>query len=285
MFGMLGIFSDFEREMIVARVNVGLARAKDAIARDGHFTSKAGKKRKRLGRPNADPKKVEAARRELANGIDILRGFERTEAEGDSRMSQRILIGVLSAATIAALSVADAVASLSSVWVIQDNTRPPEAPRVVAQTDKTQVIEAQRFENNRVPASVRQLLSKSERLELLSLDPHHWEGEGPRFHRYRILGSTTLTGDAANRLVSALEESASEPMFGPANCFLPRHGLRIMADRSRVDLVICFQCNSARVYVERDGQEPVEDYYLPGHSAQTALNKMLTDAGVPLPTR
>jgi hypothetical protein len=39
------------------------------------------------------------------------------------------------------------------------------------------------------------------------------------------------------------------------------------------------------VYVERDGQEPVEDYYLPGHSAQTALNKMLTDAGVPLPTR
>src|SRR5262245_2040310 len=36
-FGMLGIFSEFEREMIVARVNAGLARARDAIARDGHF--------------------------------------------------------------------------------------------------------------------------------------------------------------------------------------------------------------------------------------------------------
>jgi hypothetical protein len=89
-------------------------------------------------------------------------------------MSQRILIGVLSAATIAALSAADAVASLSSAWVIHDDTRPPEALRVVAQTGKTQVIEAQRFENNRVPASVRQLLSKSGRLELLSLDPHYW---------------------------------------------------------------------------------------------------------------
>jgi DNA invertase Pin-like site-specific DNA recombinase len=32
MFGMLGIFSEFEREMIVARVNAGLARARDTIA-------------------------------------------------------------------------------------------------------------------------------------------------------------------------------------------------------------------------------------------------------------
>jgi DNA invertase Pin-like site-specific DNA recombinase len=43
MFGMLGIFSEFEREMIVARVNAGLARAKEAIARNGEFRSKAGK--------------------------------------------------------------------------------------------------------------------------------------------------------------------------------------------------------------------------------------------------
>jgi len=73
MFGTLGIFSEFEREMIVARVNAGLARAKDAIARDGHCTSKAGKVRKRLGRPNADPKKLEAARRELANGMGVIK--------------------------------------------------------------------------------------------------------------------------------------------------------------------------------------------------------------------
>ena len=73
MFGMLGIFSEFEREMIVARVNAGLARAREAIARDGHFTSKAGKIRKRLGRPSADPKRIEAARRELAKGTGVLK--------------------------------------------------------------------------------------------------------------------------------------------------------------------------------------------------------------------
>ena len=46
---------------------------RDAIARDGHFISKAGKKRQRFGRPNADPKKIEAARRELAKGTGVLK--------------------------------------------------------------------------------------------------------------------------------------------------------------------------------------------------------------------
>src|SRR6516225_7938303 len=63
MFGMLGIFSEFEREMIVARVKAGIARAQDAIERDGHFISKAGHLRKRLGRPGASPNKLAAARR------------------------------------------------------------------------------------------------------------------------------------------------------------------------------------------------------------------------------
>jgi DNA invertase Pin-like site-specific DNA recombinase len=71
MFGKLGIFSEFEREMIVARVKAGIARAQDAIERDGHFISKAGHLRKRLGRPGASPNKLAAARRELAKGTGI----------------------------------------------------------------------------------------------------------------------------------------------------------------------------------------------------------------------
>jgi DNA invertase Pin-like site-specific DNA recombinase len=71
MFGMLGVFSEFEREMIVARVNAGLARAKEKIARDGRFTSKAGKVRTRLGRPGALPEQLLAARQELAKSTGI----------------------------------------------------------------------------------------------------------------------------------------------------------------------------------------------------------------------
>jgi lipopolysaccharide export system protein LptA len=61
MFDMLGVFAEFEREMIVARVNAGLARAKRAIERDGQFISKAGTVRTRLGRPGALPDQIEAA--------------------------------------------------------------------------------------------------------------------------------------------------------------------------------------------------------------------------------
>lgn len=71
MFGMLGVFAEFEREMIVARVNAGLDRARSALARDGRFVSKAGRVRTRLGRPGAQPEKIEAARLELAKGTGI----------------------------------------------------------------------------------------------------------------------------------------------------------------------------------------------------------------------
>jgi Resolvase, N terminal domain len=43
MFGMLGIFAEFEREMIHARVVAGLDRVRGEIKRNGHYTSKAGK--------------------------------------------------------------------------------------------------------------------------------------------------------------------------------------------------------------------------------------------------
>jgi DNA invertase Pin-like site-specific DNA recombinase len=80
MFGMLGIFSEFEREMIVARVNVGLDRIKQTIERDGKFTAKkSGKERTRLGRPGASPKQIEAAKAELSKGTGILKTARLTK--------------------------------------------------------------------------------------------------------------------------------------------------------------------------------------------------------------
>ena len=43
------------------------------IKRNSLYISKAGKKRTRLGRPNADPTKLEAARRELAKRTGVLK--------------------------------------------------------------------------------------------------------------------------------------------------------------------------------------------------------------------
>ena len=71
LFELAGAFADFERSMIRQRVRAGLSVIKEKIVRDGKFVSKAGKVRRKLGRPGAEPDKIELARRELAKGIGI----------------------------------------------------------------------------------------------------------------------------------------------------------------------------------------------------------------------
>jgi hypothetical protein len=48
-----------------------LARVKEVLARDKQFTSKAGRVRKRLGRPGSEPEKIERAKAELFKGTGI----------------------------------------------------------------------------------------------------------------------------------------------------------------------------------------------------------------------
>lgn len=54
MFGMLSVFADFEREMIISRIKAGLARST-----------------KRSGRPPLDAEKVERIKLSLAKGFSI----------------------------------------------------------------------------------------------------------------------------------------------------------------------------------------------------------------------
>ena len=73
LFQMTGAFAEFERSMIRQRVRAGLRVIQDKIARDGQFVSKAGKVRRRLGRPGAEPDKIALARQELAKGTGIVK--------------------------------------------------------------------------------------------------------------------------------------------------------------------------------------------------------------------
>lgn len=73
MFGMMGVFAEFERSMIVARVTAGMARAKaeqdtGMVRRDA-----AGRKLKAIGRPRLDAAKERAIREQLAAGHGILK--------------------------------------------------------------------------------------------------------------------------------------------------------------------------------------------------------------------
>jgi DNA invertase Pin-like site-specific DNA recombinase len=71
LFQLTGAFAEFERSMIRVRVRAGLSAIRAKIEKDGKFLSKAGVVRRRLGRPGAEPEKMERARRELIKGAGI----------------------------------------------------------------------------------------------------------------------------------------------------------------------------------------------------------------------
>ena len=73
LFQLTGAFAEFERSMIQQRIKAGLKVVKDKLARDGKFETRRGVIRTKLGRPGAEPEKIEAARRELDKGTGIIK--------------------------------------------------------------------------------------------------------------------------------------------------------------------------------------------------------------------
>jgi DNA invertase Pin-like site-specific DNA recombinase len=70
MFGMLAVFGEFEREMIVARVNAGLARARHSGTRSG----------KAIGRPRSADYEVDAIKAALLQGHSVREVVRETGA-------------------------------------------------------------------------------------------------------------------------------------------------------------------------------------------------------------
>jgi hypothetical protein len=63
-------------------------------------------------------------------------------------------------------------------------------------------------------------------------------------------------------------------------CFNPRHVLRVKKDGNTVDIVICFECHNYEAH--RNGVPHTGPTPSIGEGSQQLLNKILTDAGVPI---
>lgn len=68
MFQMMGVFAEFEKSMIQARVHAGLARARAETA-----TQRAARGKKAIGRPKVSPEVEAAVRASLRAGVGILK--------------------------------------------------------------------------------------------------------------------------------------------------------------------------------------------------------------------
>jgi hypothetical protein len=133
--------------------------------------------------------------------------------------------------------------------------------------------------DNKLPEAAQAILDKADQFELLSLDPMR-EGEKGEsgFHSWKVLGKTTVKDAGVRKpILTALNKGISESDGHGAKCFNPRHGIRASYEGKTVDLVICFECLSMKVYL---GDAVVTVYTT--NSPQAAFDKLLRDANVPL---
>ena len=86
------------------------------------------------------------------------------------------------------------------------------------------------------------------------------------FHGYSILGNKELKKfEHKKTILDYLNKSIEKSQGDVAACFEPRHGLRIVKGKKILDLVICFECASAKVssskksYILIDGKRDTFD--------------------------
>jgi hypothetical protein len=130
-----------------------------------------------------------------------------------------------------------------------------------------------------VPAPVMDALQHADRYELLSLDPRHYREPPPdNFHRWKVLGRTSVTDPATRKKLNRALRIGAWGAGMPYMCFNPRHGIHVIQAGKSVDLVVCFECRQARAF---DGAQPTEGFGVSG-SPQPDFDEVLRNAGVPL---
>jgi len=135
-----------------------------------------------------------------------------------------------------------------------------------------------------LPPQVDYVLQQPDAVELISLDP---EKQMDRFrepndpHAWKALGVLKAkTPEQRQQLVSAFRDVVARRE--PRRCFWPRHAIHATRGKTTVDLVICFECEHARAFVNNKllpREIPVSD------RGAEAFNQLLSNAKVPLPPK
>lgn len=132
-----------------------------------------------------------------------------------------------------------------------------------------------------VAGEVEKLLSGDGQVMIYSLDPENRrapkDGDESFFHGFMILGKAEVKSSSERKLLAAaLAEDIRENSGIVAGCFNARHGLRITRESSMIDIVLCFECLSARSYNFNSGKG-----FLVSGSSAPEFNAFLDVHGIP----
>jgi hypothetical protein len=134
---------------------------------------------------------------------------------------------------------------------------------------------------DKIPQQARTALEQATEFELFSLDPDVPDPDHPKEEdRHKSFGSI-LVKDAPTRakILAALDAGASSDKASPAMCFEPRHAIRVLHAGKSYLIVICFECNWAKIYID---DQPEEKGFGTTNSPETAFDEVLRTARIPL---
>jgi len=133
--------------------------------------------------------------------------------------------------------------------------------------------------HNNLPPDAAEALRAPEKVVLYSLEPVAPPGEKTNnFNGYKILGHVDLVQDQAVKAIVELKSVVSAWDGVVAECFEPRHALRVTAGNHTYDFLLCYECHQLEVY--RDGKSIAS---LGATGSPKVLNGLLSAANIPLP--
>jgi hypothetical protein len=133
---------------------------------------------------------------------------------------------------------------------------------------------------NSVDSQVAVALEKGSEFELLSLDSRRYKATPENnFHGWMEYGRTKISDKKVRKqLLAALRGGVNKAEEFAADCFDPRHGIRVKMGGKIYEFVICFECGWTELYI--DGKE-LEGFTV-AESPQPELDGILRSAGVEL---
>jgi len=99
-----------------------------------------------------------------------------------------------------------------------------------------------------------------------------------KFYGYPVLGKVDIKAPEKRKaIMTALNKGIAESEYGPADCFWPRHAIKVTENGKTSDYVICFECTAIYVYSGISREEKGTT-----RKPQLVLNKYLREANIPL---
>ena len=123
-----------------------------------------------------------------------------------------------------------------------------------------------------------EIIESHNSIEFYTLEPSTKLDSGNSFHGFPVLDKKQLTEEKhVATIVNNLYESINKNEGLIAECFFPRHGLKIKNKNEEIDLVICFQCSHMRVYAKEETTVLIEGGNKVFDQVARQLNMTLTE--------